>query len=122
MPYTLAEAAQACGINRSTVLRAIKSGKISGQRDAQGAWTVEPVELHRVFAPAEASHRAVPQHAQPDAQADALVAELRAQLADMRSQRDAWQAQAERRVLRGPEPEKKPQKMSPWSWLRRSTA
>ncbi len=92
MSYTLAQAAQASGVNRSTVLRAIKSGKISGQRDGQGAWTVEPVELHRVFPPAEAMPKAVPQHAQPDAQVDALVGELRAQLAEMRGQRDAWQA------------------------------
>ena len=49
MPYSLAEAAQATGLNRSTILRAIKSGRISGVRDNQGAWTVEPVELHRVF-------------------------------------------------------------------------
>jgi DNA-directed RNA polymerase specialized sigma54-like protein len=34
MPYSLAEAAQATGLNRSTILRAIKSGRISGQRDA----------------------------------------------------------------------------------------
>jgi hypothetical protein len=73
MRYTIAQAAQAAGINRSTVLRAIKGGKISGQRHGQGAWTVEPVELHRVFPPAEALPKAVPQHAQPDAQADALI-------------------------------------------------
>jgi hypothetical protein len=32
---------------------------------------------------------------------DALVATLREQLADMRSQRDAWQAQAERLAIVG---------------------
>jgi hypothetical protein len=90
MALTLAQAAQATGLNRSTVLRAIKSGRISGQRDDSGAWSVEPVELHRVFPPAAAMPKALPQ----DAQTDALVAELRAQLADMRAQRDAWQAEA----------------------------
>jgi len=85
MSYTLAEAAQACGVNRSTILRSIKAGKISGQQDESGAWSVEPVELHRVFAPiaAEATPKAVHQ----DAQTDALVAELRAQLAELRAQR-----------------------------------
>src|SRR6516164_5965369 len=73
MSYSLAEAAQATGLNRSTILRAIKQGAISGVRDA-GAWSVEPVELHRVFPPAAATPKAAPQ----DAQADALVAELRA--------------------------------------------
>jgi excisionase family DNA binding protein len=112
MPLSLAEAAQATGVNRSTILRAIKNGRISGQRDGQGAWSVEPVELHRVFAPAEAKPKAVPQ----DAQADALVAELRAQLAEMRQQRDAWQGIAERLALAAPKPEPAP--MTWWRWLR----
>ena len=119
MPLTLAEAAQATGLNRSTILRAIKNGKISGARDEAGAWSVEPVELHRVFPPASATPKAVPQ----DAQTDALVAELRAQLAEMRSQRDAWQGIAERLALSAPKPpEPKPEapaaeRSRPW-WKR----
>ena len=54
MPLTLAEAAQATGLNRSTILRAIKGGRITGTRDESGAWVVEPVELHRVFPAASA--------------------------------------------------------------------
>jgi hypothetical protein len=131
MAYSLAQAAEACGVNRSTILRAIKSGKISGMRDANGAWEVEPVELHRVFPPTrrragdEAMPSAVPEHAQPDA----LVAELRAQLAEMRSQRDAWQGIAERLALAAPRQEAvardqagaaktAPEKLSWWRWLR----
>ena len=106
MSYTLAEAAQACGVNRSTILRSIKAGKISGQRDESGAWSVEPVELHRVFAPiaAEATPKAVHQ----DAQTDALVAELRAQLAELRAQRiepgPQKRGAAQRRFERGGQP------------------
>ena len=109
MPYSLAEAAQATAVNRSTILRAIKSGKISGQRDSSGAWTVEPVELHRVFPPASAAQAATPKALPQDAQTDALVAELRAQLAEMRAQRDAWQGIAERLALGAPkQPEPDP--------------
>lgn len=36
MSYTLAAAAAACGLNKSTVLRAIKAGKISGTKDEHG--------------------------------------------------------------------------------------
>jgi hypothetical protein len=50
MSYTLAAAAVATGLNKTTVLRAIKSGRISGTKDDTGQWHVEPVELHRVFA------------------------------------------------------------------------
>jgi hypothetical protein len=36
---------------KSTVLRAIKAGRISGTKDEQGEWHVEPAELHRVYPP-----------------------------------------------------------------------
>jgi hypothetical protein len=52
MAYSLVTAAAATGVNRTTVLRAIKAGKITAERDAQGAWSIEPCELHRVFPPA----------------------------------------------------------------------
>lgn len=53
MAYTLTQAAKAIGRNKTTVLRAIKSGKISAIRDeASGSWLIEPAELHRVYAPA----------------------------------------------------------------------
>jgi predicted site-specific integrase-resolvase len=120
MSYILAEAAQATGLNRSTILRAIKSGRISGTRDEFGAWRVEPVELHRVFPEAQATPEAVPQHAQPDAElhirvalAEQRLGDLKAQLEDMRSQRDKWQAQAERLALPTPAAP-----MSLWRWLR----
>ena len=112
MALTLAQAAQATGLNRTTILRAIKSGKVSGTKHEDGSWTVEPVELHRVFPAAQAMPNAMLQVAQPDA----LVAELRAQLADMRAQRDAWQQQAERLALPA-----KATSESWWQWLR-STA
>ena len=53
MPLTLAEAAAATGTNRTTILRAIKAGKVSGSKDAHGTWVVEPAELHRVYPPVE---------------------------------------------------------------------
>ena len=95
MSYTLSEAAAACGINRSTVLRALKKGLISGTRDEAGTWHVEPVELHRHFAP-RAAPEAVPQLAQPNTHADAMIALLREQLAALRSDKDRWQEAHER--------------------------
>jgi len=44
MSYSLVEAATACGVNRSTVLRAIRAGKISAGKDEQGEWRIEAVE------------------------------------------------------------------------------
>jgi excisionase family DNA binding protein len=121
MGLTLAEAAQATGLNRSTVLRAIKSGKISGTRDGNGNWSVEPVELFRVFPPADATPKAMPQDAQALAAAaatDALVAELRAVIADLRQDRDQWREQAQRLALPSM-PEHKPAAASRRPWWRR---
>ena len=112
MPYTLMTAATACGINRSTVLRSIKAGRISATKDeVTGAWLIEPAELHRLYPPVavpDANAVAVPKDATPDATTNALVAELRAQLAEMRQQRDAWQGIAERLALGTPKAEPAP--------------
>ena len=93
MPYTLVTAAQAAGVNRSTVLRSIKAGRISATKDElRGAWLIEPAELHRLYPPVgvpDANQVAVPNRALPDATTDALVAELRDQLGEMRALRDA---------------------------------
>jgi hypothetical protein len=47
--YTLAQAIAATGRSRSTLIRAIRSGKISAVRDEAGTYLVEPSELHRMF-------------------------------------------------------------------------
>jgi excisionase family DNA binding protein len=102
MSYTLSEAAAACGVNKSTVLRAVKSGRISGTKDDFGTWHVDEAELYRVFPPAAASPEAVPHRALSDAATDALVAELRAVIADLRNDRDEWRSQAQRLALPPP--------------------
>jgi hypothetical protein len=119
MSYTLSQAAAACGINRSTVLRALKSGKISGTRDEAGAWHVEAVELHRVFPPV-ARAPAMPQHAHTDAlirQLEDALCDLRQQRADAVADRDKWREAFEnqqRLALAAPEAET----LSWWRWLR----
>ena len=55
LAITLAQAAEATGRNRSTILRSIRRGMLSATRDQRTqAWMVEPVELFRVFLPAPA--------------------------------------------------------------------
>jgi hypothetical protein len=49
MTYTLGTASKATGVSRSTVLRAIKSGKISATPDVHGVYQIEPAELFRVY-------------------------------------------------------------------------
>jgi hypothetical protein len=118
--YNLASAAAATGVNRSTILRAIKAGRLSAQRDAQGGWEVDPAELHRVFPPLPAAAAAAQETAQRDALADALVTELRGVIADLRQDRDHWREafQAQQRLL--PTPEQPGAQAAPWwRWRRR---
>jgi hypothetical protein len=51
MSYSLAAAAAATGLNKTTILRAIKEGKITGTKDELGEWQVEPAALHLLYPP-----------------------------------------------------------------------
>jgi hypothetical protein len=98
--YNLISAAAAAGVNRSTVLRAIKAGRISGQRDATGGWEIDPAEFHRVFPPLSL----LTQQYDPQ-QADALVALLRNLLEQMRNDmaaKDNDRPRRRRRLAAGP--------------------
>ena len=65
MSYSLAVAAGATGPNKNSVLRVIKTGEISGTKDALGQWWVESAELDRVPKPASAQTRLVPDKIYP---------------------------------------------------------
>ena len=50
MKHSLTSAATATGISKSTIYRAIKSGKMSALFE-DGVYKIDPAELHRVFSP-----------------------------------------------------------------------
>jgi hypothetical protein len=105
MAMSLSEAATAIGMYKSSVLRAIKAGKISATKDEHGEWRIEPAESHRVYPPVasnEADKGATERYAPLETTlalraelAEQRLADLKLQLDDMREQRDKWQAQAE---------------------------
>jgi hypothetical protein len=50
MPLSLAQAAGTVGRSRSTILRSIRAGNLSAQRDElTGAWSIDVAELTRLF-------------------------------------------------------------------------
>jgi hypothetical protein len=86
MLLSLQEAADLAGINKSTLFRAIKAGKVSASRDEHGQWRLDPAELARVYPIAVGDaqqQRAMPRNRD---RSDELVAQLREQLADLRRQ------------------------------------
>jgi excisionase family DNA binding protein len=108
---SLREAADACGVSKSTILRAIKSGRMSAPRTDDGGYAIDPSELHRVYPPRNASdlgrngsagHDAPSAATHATAALDAEIASLREMLRradreadDLRADRDAWRSQAE---------------------------
>src|SRR3546814_1588807 len=51
MSITLREASEKVGVTRQTLMKAIKTGRVSGQKSDNGEWSIEPVELFRVWPP-----------------------------------------------------------------------
>lgn len=51
MDYTLSAAAKAAGLGKSTLHRAIKSGRLSARRLEDGTYRIDPAELARAFPP-----------------------------------------------------------------------
>ena len=100
MSYTLAAAAKAAGLNKSTILKAIKSGTIIGTKDERGKWQIEPAELHRVYpavgersAASDAAQQSAPDVAALGTQIEALIKRaaerLQRQLDDVRHDQHA---------------------------------
>jgi hypothetical protein len=101
MAIGLSEAAAATGVNRSTIYRAFKAGRLSAARTDTGQIEVEPAELFRVFPPIasqQGAHDAAPYSATNsngtdntlhDGVLEHEVQQLRDALAAMREDRDA---------------------------------
>lgn len=49
MKLTLNKAAQTCRRSKSTILDAIKSGRLTAPKEDRGRYAIDPAELHRVF-------------------------------------------------------------------------
>lgn len=114
----LLQAANMIGRSRPALLQAIKKGRISGVRDDVGRWYIEPAELIRAF-PREyaansnyeqlktATDTALTQGEQAGKAANSEIIDLlKAQLADMKQERDDWKAQAQKLALTAANQEK----------------
>jgi len=103
MTYTLGQAARATGKSKSTISKALKNGVISAEKGANGAFKIDPSELHRVFPP-----NSVKEHHQPPdnttkerLETAVKVAQLEVRLeaaekraGDLEQDRDSWRNQA----------------------------
>ena len=111
MKLTLNKASQTCGRSKSTVLEAIKSGKMSAPKNDRGYYSIDPAELHRVFPFEMTDHpEPVPDRSSeplPTTQEDhpktaALEREvdlLREMLTRAETNADHWRSMAERQQI-----------------------
>ncbi len=111
MVLTLNKAAQTCGHSKSTLLDAIRSGRLSAPKDDRGRYAIDPAELHRVF-PFTSPDRSADRFPEPkpttlgnhpttltDPRTETLGREvdlLREMLAKAEANADHWRALAER--------------------------
>jgi excisionase family DNA binding protein len=121
---SLREAAQQARTSKSTILRAIQSGRLSAARTDDGGYAIDPAELFRVYPPRgdagvadqgmgqgatapapDGSTELRIRNAQLEAGFNALKAILEAEkkhAEEIREDRDRWAAQAERLALPAP--------------------
>jgi excisionase family DNA binding protein len=124
---SLGQAARLTGLGKTTITRAIKSGRLSASRKEDGSYEIDAAELARVYpfpAPGETVAVPVVHHATADVTADVdlrhrlataeeRLTELKALVDDLRRDRDAWRDQAQGRLLPSPA-----SKITLWRWLR----
>lgn len=82
---TLAQAAIEVGMSKSGLLKAIKSGRISANKDDGGQYYIDPAELFRVYTPVSEGARTIEQHGADSMHTIELMREL---LKQIQSERD----------------------------------
>ena len=101
MGITLREASEKVGVTRQTLMKAIKTGRVSAEKADNGEWRIEPVELFRVWPPVNEVQQPL-QDGLTSSDTPGLQAEnrlLREQVAELREERNAWREQAQRLAL-----------------------
>jgi hypothetical protein len=112
MSYTLGDAAKATRKSKTTIHRAIKSGKVSAKKLDDGSYAIEPSELHRVFpyVTQETIEKQSPRNSEEPQSNTSETLRLRLEIyekerererallqetiADLREDRDRWRQQA----------------------------
>lgn len=113
---SLRQAAEHVGKSKSTIFRAIQSGRLSARKTDDGEFAIDPAELFRVYppvkavvAPAHSAQQSVGHDATPVETAvkiaeletevrllRELLDEVRANRDELRAERDDWRSRAER--------------------------
>lgn len=108
MKHTAGTAAKAVGKTKSTITKAIASGKLSAIKNDNGAWEIDASELYRVYPPTpletvEIEHKdTLKETGRTSKEIQALERLLKAaeeQIDDLKADRDEWRKQANQLLL-----------------------
>ena len=108
MKHTAGTAAKAVGKTKSTITKAIASGKLSAIENDNGAWEIDASELYRVYPPTPLETVEIEQNdtlkemVGNSKEIEALERLLKAaeeQIYDLKADRDEWRKQANQLLL-----------------------
>lgn len=108
MKHTAGTAAKAVGKTKSTITKAIASGKLSAIKNDNGAWEIDASELYRVYPPTPLETVKIEQNdtlKETDGNSkeiEALERLLKAaeeQIDDLKADRNEWRKQANQLLL-----------------------
>ena len=110
---SLKDAAETVGMTKPALFKAIKSGRLSATRDDKGQYQIDPAELFRVYPPPKTE----PVTRNPESlqleidglrreiqQRDERFNDMRAQVDDLKTDRDHWRQQATALLTHQPQP------------------
>ena len=115
----LEEATRQYAVAKERITKAIRFGKLSVTRREDGSWSIDNAELGGYFdgnshsETGSAEEVEIPRKTDPAS--DTLIAELRAVIADLRTDRDYWRTVAERLSVVA----RKPDAMAKRPWWKR---
>jgi uncharacterized protein YhaN len=132
MALTAREAGERVGKTRQAIIKAIRKGTLSAEKDASGEWRIEPAELFRVYPAVPAVddnepatrlssdtgslRRELEIRDEKITSLEQRLTAVEADKADLREDRNRWRAQAEQatRLLTDQRPVARRRKWWPW--------
>jgi len=108
MKHTAGTAAKAVGKTKSTITKAIASGKLSAIKNDNGAWEIDASELYRVYPPTPLETVEIEQNdtlkemggnSKEIEILERLLKVAEEQIYDLKTDRDEWRKQANQLLL-----------------------
>ena len=118
MKLTLGQVARELGMNKATLSRYIKQGKISAEKQEDGSYRIDPSEIDRLRETVLVTPEVQPKIPVPEiGLLRELLAEKDKQIANLTQERDEWREQCKKQLLLLSAPKEETKKQR-WWWLR----